>query len=244
MEVHLHDNAEAKFYDIHHNAVVYIDKLEGDYTPEMQEDNQDGLSKEQLNDIVNATKSLVGKSEGKTPKRKPKSKYNAPKRSDHTFTYVGLKECPERIMLLYKGLIHLGWIDKNTSEDHFKALFSGKELAFTIKWTRESIQLLWYLFKRLKDNCWITRPEGTTVWSIERNHFVNKQGREITDWSQQHVPEGKEVLEQIETLVNLMDPTDAIREKYNRQERRLDYSTNRRLSHEKSSQNEKSDWDD
>ena len=240
MQVTLQAGSEAKFYDIHHNAVVYIDKLEGDYTPEMHEGNQEGLSKEQLNDIFNATKSLVGKGSNKPKAHKGKEEQPF-KPTEATYTYVYQKDKPQAIAMLYSALMGKKWLEEHTKLETFEKLFSGETGAFTIRWNLDTTQLLWYLFKRLKTLNYITRPKGITKWQIEKSHILSKQGRQIDDWHGQH--DHTDTTE-VDTLVDLLNPQDAILAKSYRQEDRLNGDINRRLARERLMANRHHDDDD
>lgn len=210
MNVIVENGGKAQNYDIHDNHVVYVNKLIGTPMTGMDDDGKTP------NPVAEASQQAMERWDSK-PKRVGKKP--APVVVDSTYTYKWIKEFPQKIILLYQGLLALKWIDPATRKEDFMALFSGKPARFTIRWNRDSTQLLWYLFKLIKDRNYVTRPEGVSKWAIEKNHFVSKQGRMITDWTSQHEPlRDKETIEQ---LADLLDPTSDILDKSYRQEDRL-----------------------
>lgn len=239
MKVTIENGGTGNFYDIHDNEIVYVDKLIGQPTPGMDADTQSDPNK--VNQIVEAAKQTAARAKG-SKRTNGKGKQEQPfKPTEETYTYVYQKDNPSGISKLYNALMRLEWLEKHTPLETFEKLFSGQRGAFTIRWNRDTTQLLWFMFKLMKERNYITRPEGITKWAIEKSHFLSKQGRQIEDWHSQHEPTDKT---QVEALVDLLDPTEAILDKFQRQEQRLDRDTARRLIKERLNANRHHDDDD
>lgn len=176
----------------------------------------------------------------KKKKNNPRQQGNTFKPTDATYTYVYQKERPQAIALLYNALMGKKWLDNNTPLELFEKLFSGESGAFTIRWNLETTQLLWYLFKRMKELNYISRPDGTTKWQIEKSHILSKQGRQIDDWHSQHAPKNTT---DVDLLVELLNPLNDIMNQFNRQENRLNYEIQRRKQHEQEVRHENNGWD-
>lgn len=181
--------------------------------------------------VVNASQKLTRKGKQDQP-FKP---------TEATYIYVFHKDKPNAIALLYSALMGKKWLEEHTKLETFEKLFSGETGAFTIRWNLDTTQLLWYLFKRLKALNYITRPKGITKWQIEKSHILSKQGRQIDDWHGQHDPTDTT---EVDTLVDLLNPQDAILAKSYRQEDRLNGDINRRLARERLMANRHHDDDD
>lgn len=229
MKVTIENGGTGNFYDIHDNEIVYVDKLIGQPTPGMDADTQSAPNK--VNQIVEAAKQAATRAKGSKRNNSKKGKESeAPfKPTEATYTYVYQKDCPQAIAMLYSALIGKKWLEEHTKPEIFEKLFSGETCAFTIRWNLDTTQLLWYLFKRLKDLNYITRPKGITKWQIEKSHILSKQGRQIDDWHNQHVPTDTT---DVDALVDLLNPLGSILAKGERDEKRLDAYTNRRLQRE------------
>lgn len=241
MNVTIENGGTGNFYDIHDNDIVYVDKLVGQPTPGMDADTHSDPKKE--NQVIEAAKQAAARAKGltQTPDTKGKKSDVPFKPTDATYTYVYQKDCPKAIATLYSALMSKKWLEEHTKLEDFEKLFSGRPSAFTIRWNRETTQLLWYLFKLLKEHNYITRPEGISKWQIEKSHILSKQGRLIDDWHSQHEPTDKT---EVEALANLLDPLEAIMNQYDRKEQRLDRDIVKRLYNERMSQNRHHDDDD
>lgn len=240
MKVTIENGGVGNFYDIHDNDIVYVDKLIGQPTSGMDADTQSDPKK--VNQIVEAAKQATARATASKSTDTKKGKQEQPfKPTEATYTYVYQKDCPQAIAMLYSALMSKKWLEEHTKLEDFEKLFSGNPCAFTIRWNRDTTQLLWYMFKLMKERNYITRPEGITKWQIEKSHILSKQGRLIDDWHSQHEPTDKT---EVETLVDLLDPTEAILNQFQRQEQRLDRDTARRLLKERMSQNRRHDDDD
>ncbi len=140
---------------------------------------------------------MMGKSQKKEAKRSV-----APKLTNATFAYRYLNECPNRIMLLYQGLVKGELIDKTTKPDDFMALFEGKPSNVKIKWLG-SLASLWYLFKVMLGKGLVVKPEGVGQWIVVQSHFVDERSKMFADFNKQKPPlKLKEVLEVMAELLN------------------------------------------
>lgn len=129
-------------------------------------------------------------------------KLNAPKLTNATFSYRYLSECPNRMMLLFQGLLKAELIDPNTKPDDFMELFEGKPSDVKVKWTG-SLASLWYLFKVMLEKGYVVKPEGVGQWIVVQSHFVDAKSKMFADFNKQKSPlKLKNVLETVAELLN------------------------------------------
>lgn len=139
------------------------------------------------------------------PVKKGAKKTSVPKLTNATFTYRYLEECPNRIMVLYQGLVKAGFIAKETKPDDFMALFEGQESDVKVKWMGCQAAL-WYLFKLMLEKGYVVKPEGVGQWIVVQSHFVDGRSKMFADFNKQKAPlKLKGVLERLVELLLLTE---------------------------------------
>lgn len=137
----------------------------------------------------------------KTEKKKVKKK-SAPQLTSATFTYRYLSECPNRLMLLYQGLVKGEFIEGGTKPDDFMMLFEGKPSDVKIKWQGNQASL-WYLFKVMLEKGYVEKPEGVGQWVVVQSHFLGNKNTMFADFNKQKLPQKyKAVLDALAELLN------------------------------------------
>lgn len=121
----------------------------------------------------------------------------------YTYRYLNDKEGKRRITALYQGLLHLSWINGETTLGTFMQLFSGTPMDFYIKWTGAKADL-YALIKHLCDKKLISCPAGSTRWVIARSHFVD--GQNIAFSNLNKLKENKKTKATIDILLDLLNP--------------------------------------
>lgn len=127
----------------------------------------------------------------------------------YTYRYLNDKEGKRRITALYQGLLHLSWINGETTLGTFMQLFSGTPMDFYIKWTGAKADL-YALIKNLCDKKLISCPAGSTRWVIARSHFVD--GQNIAFSNLNKLKENKKTKATIDILLNLLNPSIPLKE--------------------------------
>ena len=83
-----------------------------------------------------------------------------------------------RLLMFCRGLMALGWIDRETDCQAFIDLFSGGEFRRHIIWTGQA-NVLAELFRRLvKERSLVALPEKHSLWVTVNGHFWDKQNNQ------------------------------------------------------------------
>lgn len=77
----------------------------------------------------------------------------------------------ERVSMLYKFWVRLGWIDRNTDPDDFDAFFEGKPRHCNITWTGNSTRLFFMLKELLLSN-FIEKQSHCSATSMVKEQFL------------------------------------------------------------------------
>ena len=122
--------------------------------------------------------SATGISTGSMTAKGPRGRGGRPKRTGRpvvkAFIYQG-KEAGARLMMLCKGLMALGWIDRDTNIQTFIDLFSGGEVRQRIIW-KGDVNTLAELFRRLVNERHIVAlPEKHSLWVMVNGHFWSEE---------------------------------------------------------------------
>lgn len=116
-----------------------------------------------------------------------------------------------RLMMLYKGLVALGWISSDTDCQQFIDLFGGGDFRGRIVWTGPA-NVLAELFRRLvNERQLVGLPEKHSLWVMVNGHFWNKEKNEVFGTERlrnTHIPFKQS--QTIAYLVDLLDPENAL----------------------------------
>ena len=77
----------------------------------------------------------------------------------------------ERVSMLYKFWVRLGWIDRNTDPDDFDAFFEGKPRHCNTTWTGNSTRLFFMLKELLLSN-FIEKQSHCSATSMVKEQFL------------------------------------------------------------------------
>lgn len=95
-------------------------------------------------------------------------------------------------------------ISADTQQSDFWEIFSGRNTNAQIKWIAGPGALN-YFIKQLKARNAIKKPAGPGIWQITASHFIDAKGHPFTcNLSAQHCPKNKEVVANINDVVNVM----------------------------------------
>jgi len=97
-----------------------------------------------------------------------------------TFSRRGILE--EHVKLLYVQMVNDGWIMPETDVADFISLFSGERSECRVIWAgKYGKGTLVFLFQYLEENGLISFPKGYTLPNILMGHFVDKEGKFLTN---------------------------------------------------------------
>lgn len=137
-----------------------------------------------------------------------------PKRASKPVTKGFCYRCQNeavRLMMLYKGLVALGWISSDTDCQQFIDLFGGGDFRGRIVWTGPA-NVLAELFRRLvNERQLVGLPEKHSLWVMVNGHFWNKEKNEVFGTERlrnTHIPFKQS--QTIAYLVDLLDPENAL----------------------------------
>ena len=82
-----------------------------------------------------------------------------------------LRKQRERVSMLYKFWVRLGWIDRNTDPDDFDAFFEGKPRHCNITWTGNGTTLFFMLKELLLSN-FIEKQSNCSPTSMAKEQFL------------------------------------------------------------------------
>lgn len=112
----------------------------------------------------------------------PKTKKSPKKEISFTpdyMTFVLDRTTLYHITVLYRDLIENNWIHKDTQPDDFLNLFQGKVCYNRIKKGSIGSDNIYILFQKMLDGNYIKLPNGHSIESIVRTHFVDKNDNYI-----------------------------------------------------------------
>lgn len=111
----------------------------------------------------------------------------------------------ERVSMLYKFWVRLGWIDRNTDPDDFDAFFEGKPRHCNITWTGNSTRLFFMLKELLLSN-YIEKQSNCSATSMAKEQFCKTPCADRARLQKEDVRSIKLSLLILDTSIPLAEP--------------------------------------
>ena len=116
-----------------------------------------------------------------------------------------------KLMLLFKELIDLHWIAKDTDQQQFLDIFLGEKTQNKITWTT-SVNMLRYLFNQwIDERKWLSTPSSVGKWQmVTARFYLRKRNGEVVELTENDLkntadPADKKK-EEAEPVIKLLDP--------------------------------------
>lgn len=116
-----------------------------------------------------------------------------------------LRKQRERVDMLYKLWVRLGWIDRNTDPDDFDAFFEGKPRHCNITWTDNGTKLFFMLKELLLSN-YIEKQSNCSATSMAKEQFCKTPCADRARLQKEDVRSIKLSLLILDTSIPLAEP--------------------------------------
>lgn len=163
----------------------------------------------------------------KKENRKAKKSDAKPAEKQHGVEYPvfskGLGVTDNHLKFVYRLLTSRGWISTQTSETEFLRLFCGKSNDCEIQWTGQTRRgnnepsklgkpALYVLFQKLVDERLITTNNKEKIGPILETHFIDKEGRFLTDISNVNSTssQANEVIEKVISIMRVSPTSEKL----------------------------------
>lgn len=107
--------------------------------------------------------------------RKGKTKKTKDQVSTDSFTYLGYKSAPEKLVDAFNSLKNSGLIAEETTKTDFDKIFSGGVIKNPVRWTGYTSDL-YYFITQLHSKEKLILPLGKEIWAVTCKCFVRKDG--------------------------------------------------------------------
>lgn len=116
-----------------------------------------------------------------------------------------LRKQRERVDMLYKLWVRLGWIDRNTDPDDFDAFFEGKPRHCNITWT-DNCTKLFFMLKGLLLSDFIEKQSHCSATSMVKEQFLKTPNADSYRLNDEDVRNIKLSLLILDTSIPLPEP--------------------------------------